>query len=262
MRLNKENFLVQVKYSDILADPKNSDKYFLGFGGELYLSPEEIDDYDPAIIAGIKSFVKDNALPLRLHAPIAAIDYSRIREAASSAEALYSKTFRLCRIMDINSVVTHAEFARGAARAADKELESAVSLWRVLAAATGAAKINLNIENHYEAGPDCLLALMERMNSPYIGMCVDVGHYNAFSALGTEKWLEKYPAGSIKEVHLSDNKGDDDTHLRLGGGNFDFAKFFNIFSERNEDCAFVLEPRSLAEARNSLAFLRKRGFLE
>ena len=75
-------------------------------------------------------------------------------------------------------------------------------------------------------------------------------------------WLGKYPAGSIKEVHLADNKGDDDTHLPLGEGTIDFVDFFKIFTARNEDCVFILEPRNLNEAVKSISFLRKGGFIE
>jgi len=255
MKLDKENFLVQVKYSDLASDA-DMGRYFPGFGGELYLNAAEISNYDPALIKGIKAFVKRNRFPLRLHAPITDIDYSRIHPAISGMQSLYNRVFKLCRCLDIHSVVAHAEFP------VKKQFKNAVSLWRVISAGLSVHDIGLNIENHCEAEPDSLIGLMKEVDSPYFGMCVDIGHSNAFGKTGMEAWLEKYPAGSIREAHLADNAGDDDTHLPLGKGNIDFEAFFRALEARGDACTFVLEPRDVGETEKSLSFLRKAGLLE
>jgi len=262
MRINKENFLIQVKYSDLFKDARNIEKYFLGFGGELYLSAEEIKAYEPGIIDGIKSFVKNNRLPLRLHAPISRIDYSQVKDTTGYIEPLYREVIALCKVLNIDNIVTHAEFNYHSDFPIDKQFENAYFLWHTLCGQLKVAGIRLNIENHYEEEPGYLIMLMKKINSPYFGMCVDIGHSNAFSNLDMEKWLYEYPAGSIKEVHLADNKGDGDTHLPLGGGNIDFTRFFEILSKRREACVFVLEPRDIKEAGEGLSYLRKRGIIE
>lgn len=251
-----------MKYSDLLADIKNIDKYFLGFSGELYFNPEEIISYVPQVINNIKSFVKSKHFQLRLHAPIIEIDYSQIQNTITNIQSLYSKVFQLCKVLDINSVVAHVEFDYQNDFLMGKQFESAYFLWRILCDQFSADNILINIENHCEIEPDYLIMLRERINSPYLGLCVDIGHFNAFGNLTPKKWLEKYPIGSIKEVHLADNEGDGDSHLPLGDGNIDFTSFFGMLSERNERCAFVLEPRNLREAQKSLSFLRKEGFIE
>lgn len=261
MKIKKENFLIQTKYSDLVLDAGNVDRYFLGFGGELYLSAEEINNYDSRIIGGIKDFTQKNHLPLRLHGPIAKIDYSQIQSTIPLMQSLYANTIKLCKILGINHIVTHAEFDYSIDFPVNKQLENAVSLWHVLCDDLSVNNIYINIENHCEIKPDHLIMLLEKINSPHFGMCVDIGHFNAFSDLGTKKCLAKYPIGSIKEVHLADNEGDDDTHLSLGEGNIDFASFFKILEKRSEDCVFILEPRNIAEAKKSLSFLRKEGFL-
>lgn len=262
MKIGRKDFLIQVRYADLLSDKGSIDKYFLGFGGELYLSTEELESYDTRLINNIKSFTKANHLPLRLHGPIPEIDYSRIQDTISRAKPLYEKVREFCKEMGINSVVAHAEFNYHTDFPIDKQLENAVSLWSVLCNELSRANIYINIENHCETEPDCLIGLMEKVNSPYLGMCVDIGHTNAFSELGIKKWLKKYPIGSIKELHLADNEGDGDTHLALGEGNIDFANFFKTFAGRGENPVFVLEPRNLGEAEKSLSFLRKAGLIE
>ena len=261
MKIDRKDFFIQVKYADLIVDRENIRKYFFGFGGELYLSAEEITGYDPQIIDDIKSFVRNNRLPLCLHAPISEIDYSQVRDTASYMQSLYRKVIRLCKALNINHVVAHAEFNYHTGFPIDRQFENAVLLWRALCDEFKINDIHINIENHNEREPDYLIMLMEKISSPYFGMCVDIGHFNAFSNLPLKKCLEKYPVSSIKEVHLADNKGDGDTHLPLGDGNIDFVSFFEIFSKRGERCAFVLEPRDIKEAQKSLSYLREKGFL-
>jgi sugar phosphate isomerase/epimerase len=261
MKIAKRDLFIQVKYSDLAEDRKGLDEYFLGFGGEVYLSPDEIAGFDSRLVGNVKSFTAKNRLPLRLHAPITEIDYSRLKGAIPRIRALYEKVIDFCKILNIHSVVAHAEFDYNAALPIDEQLEGAVLLWGDLLKGLERSDVSLIMENHCETKPDHLLVLAERINSPYFGMCVDIGHLNAFSGLDMDAWIKKYPAGSIKEAHLADNKGDGDTHLPLGNGNIDFARFFEVLKRRGEDCVFVLEPQNLEEARMSLAFMEKAGLI-
>ncbi|MBL7156949.1 MAG: sugar phosphate isomerase/epimerase [Candidatus Omnitrophica bacterium] len=251
-----------MKYSDLLSEKRGVEKHFLGFGGELYLSAEEITRYDTGIINNIKSFVEKDRLPLRLHAPIAEIDYSQIKDTFLRLKPLYGYVIKFCKALGINHVVAHAELNYDSVFPIDKQLAGAVSVWRALGDDLSANNIHISIENHCEREPTHLVMLMKKVRSPYLAMCVDLGHFNAFSDLSAQNWLEKYPVGSIKEIHLADNKGDDDTHLPVGDGNIDFAAFFKNFDKRGEDCAFVLEPRNISEAKKSISFLRKEGMIE
>ncbi|OGW75149.1 MAG: hypothetical protein A2Z72_02540, partial [Omnitrophica bacterium RBG_13_46_9] len=183
------------------------------------------------------------------------------KNTVSQLARLYRKVIGLCRILDINYVVAHAELNYQIDFSVEEQTEKAVLEWRRLCDEFSANKIYVNIENHAEFVPDHLIALMEKVGSPYLGMCLDIGHVNAFSSLGIQNWLRRYPLGSIREVHLADNKADDDTHLPLGEGNIDFPGFLDTFAKRGESCTFVLEPRNIEEARKSLSFLVKSGIL-
>ena len=261
MKIKKENFLIQVKYSDLLSDPGNIDRYFLGFGGELYFSTEEIANCDSRIIDEIKTFIKKNSLPLNLHAPIPDIDYSKPKDTASLMRSLYEKVITLCKDLNVNSIVAHAELNYNIDFPIDEQLKNAVDLWGILCGECAANKIAINVENHCEIKPDHLIELRRKIGSRNFGLCIDVGHCNAYGRLNIEGWLREYPVGSIREIHLADNVGDDDTHLPLGRGNIDLEAFFKHFAKRDEKAIFVLEPRNVEEAEESLAFLKKKGFL-
>jgi len=262
MRIKKKAFFVQVKYSDLLTDPENTSAYFLGAPGELYLSAEEISDYNTTLINRIKNFAKKHCFPLRLHAPLCKLDYSNHSNLLQNLRPLYQKVIKLCGILNINYIVAHAELGMDSSVLIGRELESAVLVWRALCNDLSRNNIKISMENHYERDPSHLVRLMEMIDLPNFKMCVDLGHFNAFSDLKIEDCIQKYPRGSIEEVHLADNKGDGDTHLALGEGNIDFRKFFKSFQKRGEKSIFVLEPRNINEAKKSISFLKKEGMLE
>jgi len=262
MKIARQNLFIQVKYSDLVNNTANIEEYFLGSGGELYLSPEEINSIDKRIVRCITSLSSKKSIPLKLHAPIADINYREIQDTCRSMRALYEKVIRVSSMLHIDSVVAHAEFDYNSNFPIRRQLDNAELLWSELAEMLKKKNVSLYIENHSEPSPEALIALMEKIDLPVFGMCVDIGHFNVFGRPDIATCLEKYPAGSIKEVHLADNMGDDDTHLPLGEGNIDFYKFLSAIEKRNKECFFVLEPNNLREAKRSMLFLKKAGLIE
>jgi len=238
MYLTKQNLLTQVKYANLLESEERLEERFLGFGAELYFKPREIGQYNTGITKRILEFVKKNHLPLQLHAPIAPLDCD-----------LYEKVTHLSKELDIRTVVAHAEASED------------VFLWKEISNLLARNSISLNLENHNESNPDPIISLYKNIGLKTVGLCVDPGHVNAFGKIGILEWIGKYPGGSLKEVHLADNLGDDDTHLPLGEGNIDIKALFETLEKRSENITFVLEPKSLAGARHSLEFLRNNKLL-
>ena len=239
MQLNKQNLLIQAKYADLCENEAGLEEFFLGFGAELYMRGSAIEQYDVAIIKRMRLFIEKNRLPLQLHAPIASLDYS-----------LYEKVVRLCKELNIITIVSHAE-------ASDD-----VFLWKEISSLLARNGISMNLENHSEEYPDPIIELYKRINSKNVHLCIDPGHVNAFGKIGVCEWLEKYPLGALREVHLADNKGDSDAHLPLGRGNVDIKAFFLALEKRKEKIIFNLEPKKRIEAKESLLFLRENGFLK
>ena len=261
MKIKKENFLIQVKYRDLSGDIKNISKFFSGFGGELYLSKEEIFNYNPGILNAIKDFLSRENLPLRLHAPITKVDYDQIKDTASDLKGIYEKVIHLCKFLGIQDVVTHAEFNPGIDFPMKEQFENAFLLWNGIFSDLKSNNIKLIIENHYEEDPDYLIRLAKAIDSPYFGLCIDVGHVNAFGKINVREWIQKYPEDILKEVHLADNKGDGDTHLPLGEGSIDFSDTLKNLEKRKDKFVFVLEPKETNDIGKSLFYLKEHSFL-
>ncbi|MBL7158117.1 MAG: sugar phosphate isomerase/epimerase [Candidatus Omnitrophica bacterium] len=238
MYLTKQNFLIQAKYAGFCENEAGLEESLLGFGAELYMRSSAIEQYDAGIIKRIRLFIEKNRLPLQLHAPIVPLDYS-----------LYEKVVRLCKELNINTIVSH------------REASDDVFLWKEISLLLARSGLRVNLENHCEGYPDSIVELYKRINLENVGLCIDPGHVNVFGKIGILEWLEKYPQGALREVHLADNEGDRDTHLPLGRGNIDIKAVFKALEKRNEKIVFVLEPKKKIEAKESLIFLRKNGFL-
>ena len=84
--------------------------------------------------------------------------------------------------------------------------------------------IAVHIENSIDDSPSAVAAILKA--HAFFGACFDIAHHNVFNPNGWKDALDKYPIGSIKEIHLSDNNGCEDLHLPLGEGSLDFKEFF------------------------------------
>jgi len=261
MKIKKENFLIQVKYCDLSKDIKNISKFFSGFGGELYLSKEEIFNYNPDILSTVKDFLSRKNLPLRLHAPMAKVNYDQIKDTVSDLKNIYAKVIHLCKFLGIQDVVTHVEFNPSIDFPMNEQFKNAFLLWNGLFSDLKHNNIKLIIENHYEEDPDYLIKLAEAIDSPFFGLCIDVGHVNAFGRINIKEWIQKHPENVLKEVHLADNKGDGDTHLPLGEGSIDFSDILKNFERRKDKFVFVLEPKETNDIGKSLFYLKRHSFL-
>lgn len=74
----------------------------------------------------------------------------------------------------------------------------------------------------FNEGTDVLLAFIERVGSPKLGICLDTGHLNLTRAQTHSDFIRK--AGKyLKALHIADNEGEHDQHLApFGRGKVDF----------------------------------------
>jgi sugar phosphate isomerase/epimerase len=80
--------------------------------------------------------------------------------------------------------------------------------------------------------------LFSKVRSPYLKMCLDVGHANTIE--GPLAYVTKY-SDKIIGVHIHDNGGKYDEHLAIGEGNIDWKKLVLGFKKIKFDGPFVTE---------------------
>lgn len=256
MKLRKDNFLIQLKYSDFKEEFKKREILSLGFGLELYFDNKELSGYDNLLIKKLQKIVIDQEIPLRLHAPIKKINYLDPARDISGIRLLYQDVIDACKLLNISNVVTHAELNEKDIYPEKNIYENALNIWKELSCTLKEEGIRLVVENHFEQDPDFIIRLINDIKLTSAGLCVDVGHVNAFGKIGILEWIKKCPNALLKEIHLADNNGDDDTHLPLGDGNIDFKSIFDRLRTINQKCIFVLEPKTPSDVKRSIEYLR------
>ncbi|MCC6476620.1 sugar phosphate isomerase/epimerase [bacterium] len=113
----------------------------------------------------------------------------------------------------------------------------------------------LAMENTYEPDTSLFQEIFERVQHPYLGVCLDTGHATCFSKTPATEWVNAF-AEQIVHVHLSDNDGKEDLHWSLGKGIVDFRGILSPLLDRGARQSVTFEV-ALADAGASRDHLNK-----
>ena len=90
--------------------------------------------------------------------------------------------------------------------------------------------IMATIENVHEANPDFIRNLVGAVNSPNLGVTVDVGHCNLHSTIKPSNWIKEYGI-MLKHMHFHNNYKDEDSHSSLLKGDLDIKDILLTLNE-------------------------------
>jgi sugar phosphate isomerase/epimerase len=201
---------------------------------------------------------------LTIHAPFMDLNPGAVDPMVRSATQMrFKQVLSIASVLKPRAVVYHAAYDRW--RYAGKRelwLENSMETWpRVMEIASRIPDMRVAVENVFDEDPEALGMLIERINSPQFGFCFDTGHFNLFSTMTMEAWFERL-GRHLVEVHLHDNGGAEDSHLALGSGTIDFARFFRLINEHRVRPVYTLEAHEPEDIEPSLekirAFLKAR----
>lgn len=100
--------------------------------------------------------------------------------------------------------------------------------------------ITVCLENVLEEEPDMLLTILKGVDSPKLGLCLDVGHVNAYSRVPVLTWLERC-APYIRHFHIHNNSGGADTHNGLTEGTIPMETLLRAAGQLCRDATVTLE---------------------
>lgn len=247
------NFYIHVPYNKIYEhiDIIKKERFNL----EIYFNSQTLDCITKKDIEKLKNDLL-NELSLSFHAPFmdlspAAID-SRVREVTIER---FNQIFDIAALLTPKSIVFHSGYEKWKyAFKVNTWLEASLKTWEKILPRAEQLNIKIAIENIFEEEPESLRMLVEKISSPYFGICFDTGHFNLFSKKSIEEWifcLNDY----IVEVHLHDNNKNFDEHLAIGNGCFDFEKFFELF--KNKNCIYTIEAHTIESVFKSIKKLNE-----
>ncbi len=118
--------------------------------------------------------------------------------------------------------------------------------------------LNIFIENSQDIDTIPIKEIMKRINDKRIGVCLDIGHAN-YTGVPIEQWFDEL-GDYIGYIHLSDNNGIYDDHLRLGEGNVPFDKADRLWRELNKDTPITIEVGAVDAVRDAVRFLKEHDY--
>ena len=195
---------------------------------------------------------------LWLHAPFAeltpcAIDplvrdvaHRRFRQALEAAQALGIR-----RMVFHGGFIPHVYYP-------EWYVEQSVMFWRGFLREVP-QDMTLALENVMEPSPDTLVSIVQQVNDPRLGLCLDVGHANTcVSTTPPAEWIAPM-APYLHHVHLHNNLGDTDLHAPLGEGTVPMAEIIDAVLRAAPGATFTIENQ---DALPSLHWLAQRGYIE
>lgn len=178
-----------------------------------------------------------------LHGPFIGMEYGHvdhlIREAVNRRLDL---TFAAATQLGARRVVLHGGYnpVNDLFQLQDAWLRTNIDFWHHEIGRWAAAGIQIVLENDTDRTPDLLVNLVDAVDNPFFGLCLDIGHVHVFSDLDAVEWLRRM-AHRLRHIHLHDNDGTRDYHWALGRGTIPFEPFYTAVAALVPDVTIALE---------------------
>ncbi len=230
----------------------------IGLQPELYFSGAALDLLSWKEVERATRKLQLHNIPVTFHAPFLDLNAGAVDERVRELSL-----FRFNQVMELvphfhpQAIVFHPGYDRWRFdHDVDLWLEKSLLTWRPLVEKAEALGVKVAVENVFEENPSILKRLLERMDSPFLGYCLDVGHGHLFSEVALLEWVETLGAWLV-EMHLHDNHRQADDHLPLGQGNIDFPSIFHKLREKDLHPIYTLEPHGKEHLDASLKAIER-----
>jgi sugar phosphate isomerase/epimerase len=166
--------------------------------------------------------------PIAVHGPFIGMEYAHIdhliREVVNRR---LDMTFDVAVKLNAHRVVLHSGYTPkiDLFKLQDAWLKRCVPFWQQEIRRWADAGIEIVLENETETSPDVLIRLVNNVDSPFLGLCLDTGHQHLFSELELSEWVRRM-GNRLFHIHLHDNDRTGDTHWSIGRGTIDFESFY------------------------------------
>lgn len=117
--------------------------------------------------------------------------------------------------------------------------------------------VTICLENVFEPEPEMLTGIVSAVNDPRLGICLDVGHINAYSKVPAQEWIRKCGA-HVKHFHIHNNAGEYDSHSGIDDGALDIRALIRSAGECCPDATFALEVLEARPSVEALMQINKR----
>ena len=243
------------RYLDLFLEQKMQPE--IGLEG-LCLYKESEEDFRK-----IAKILQDNGISCTLHAPFFDLAPGALDpEILEVSRNKLRKAFRLIEIFQPKSVVCHLNYeANKQGYKKEQWKTAALETWQELSQTAAKQGCTLMLENTYESSPDAHETILTELASENARFCLDVGHLMSFAKTPWQDWLPRLSPW-LGQLHLHDNNGENDEHLGLGLGSFDFQALFQFLAANDLHPLVTLEPHSEEDLWQALEYLDRTKLLD
>ncbi|MDV2494665.1 MAG: sugar phosphate isomerase/epimerase family protein [bacterium] len=252
--IDPERLFVHVPYA-VLAQYRHVVQR-VGLPLEVFVEAENLEVSTLEALAAELSALKAIAGRVAIHAPYEDIDPGHpVEDKREEALRLLTMACALAQATDASYVVAHTGYDPTQA-ASDPAgwLARSLETWQALLAQPASDGVVLALEHMLEPEPSLVRALVESLPAHRVGVCLDTGHLNCFARSSPPAWWAAL-GDRIAVLHLHDNRGQDDEHLGIGEGTFDFGALFRWLQRSNSTPFATIEGRDPQAVVTSLSAL-------
>jgi len=199
----------------------------------------------------IRDALSTTDLDIRVHAPLNDINIASINpEIREVSVEEVRRSIKMASMIDADVVTVHPGLYSPLSLYWDSVLDVSKASLKELKEAAEEYSVTLAVENlppmwiTFCREPDEIEELVIDVGSTF---CLDIGH--AYLADNLEGFLElELP---LANVHLHDNRGEEDVHLPLGHGEIDMHSALDALDMKDYDKGFVIEGRDIEGLKES-----------
>lgn len=221
-------------------DPYYFDDHAVGVEIQDLLQSDVSDNAIAAVTARYRERLARFRGPVALHACLPAGD--PLADAQTLASR-YRKMIAVARELKAGTVVFHSGIDPAAlAAGGEAYLGRLAAFWDTLRADIESAGITAALENVHEDDYLPLLALVRKIDSPRVGICLDLGHQHLNSRQVIEEWIFNL-SHHIRHIHIHANSGTDDAHAPLDDAAL--RRFIALCADHDVSSAVSFEYREM-----------------
>jgi sugar phosphate isomerase/epimerase len=230
----------------------------MGLQPELYFNSHTLDHLSPQEVETTSRAISGKNIPVTFHGPFMDLNPGAVDEKARELTIFrFSQVLELVPYFHPRAIVFHPGYDRWRYDSdVDLWLKNSLLTWKPMVKRAETLSVRIALENVFDENPTPLKRLLDAVDSPLLGYCMDAGHGHLFSEVPLVEWIEVL-GPRLMEIHLHDNHRQADEHLPLGRGNIDFPAIFSRIQGKKLHPIYTIEPHEIDQLVPSLQALER-----
>ncbi len=230
----------------------------IGLQPEIYFSSHTLDHLSPQEVERTSRALSEKNIPVTFHGPFMDLNPGAVDEKVRELTLFrFNQVMELVPYFHPQAIVFHSGYDRWRYDDdVDLWLKNSLVAWKTLVKRAETLSVRIALENVFDENPTPLRRLLDTVDSPLLGYCMDLGHGHLFSRVPLVEWVEVL-GSRLVEIHLHDNHRQADEHLPPGWGTIDFPAIFSRIQGKKLHPIYTIEPHQIEQLVPSLQALEK-----